>query len=223
MTSDKANSAKDLMSLYMEYIVQLRGDELRIEDFCKYAVIDSRQFYDAYGDAKELEQAIWEFIISDAISTITLDPQYSSYGQNEQLLSFFYTFFETLTLNEEFFNTHLSMRSSFSDKREVLRGMKGKFNTYIEATITNSALSGIGIDQIDIVKDILQRSQKEGFWIQFVCLIDFWKKDQSDGKEKTDIAIEKSVRAAVDLVEVAPVKSLLDLGRFIWQEKRNSN
>ena len=223
MTLDTATDSKDLMSLYMDYIVQLRGDDLSIEDFCQYADIDSGLFYDSYPDVKSLEQDIWSFILSDAISTITQDPQYDSYVQNEQLLSFFYTFFESLTLNVEYFSSHLSMRSNFSEKREVLKGMKSNFNTYIEGTITNSAFSGLGIDQIDIVKDILQRSQKEGFWIQFICLIDFWKKDLSDGKEKTDIAIEKSVRAAIDLVEVAPVKSLLDLGRFIWQEKRGSN
>jgi len=222
-TLDNSKSAKDLMSLYMDYVTQLMGDTISIEDFCKYAEIEESNFFDCYSSEKSIEQEIWRYIASDAIETITQDPQYVSFGQDEQLLSYFYTFFESLTLNQEYFAAHLALRHSFVDKKDVLKEMKKVFFNYIQDTIASNALSGIGVDQIDLVNDVMQRGQKEGFWLQFICLIDFWNKDTSEGKEKTDIAIEKSVRAAIDLVEIAPVRSLLDLGRFIWQERRNSN
>lgn len=207
----------------MEYVTQLKGDSASVEDFSTYSKITEEQFYISYSDIKAIERDIWSFILNDAIDTISNDPQYATFGQVEKLLSFFYTFFESLTLNKAYFLAHLSIRPSFNERREVAKGMKTPFHNYIEATIGSNALSGLGVDQVDFVNDIVHRGQKEGFWIQLMCLIDFWNKDQSEGKEKTDIAIEKSVRAAIDLIEIAPVKSLFDLGRFIWQEKRNSN
>ena len=223
MTLDTSTSTKDLMSIYMEYVTQLRGDLSSVEDFSTYAKIEEEHFYTHFSNLLAIEQDIWSFILKDAIDTIVQDPQYNTFGQDEQLLSFFYTFFESLTLNNEYFLAHLSIRNSFNEKREVAKGMKALFNNYIDGTIGSNPISGLGIDQVDFVNDIVQRGQKEGFWIQLLFLIDFWSKDQSERKEKTDIAIEKSVRAAIDLIEIAPVKSIFDLGRFIWQEKRNSN
>ncbi len=59
----------------------------------------------------------------------------------------------------------------------------------------------------------------EGAWVQLLFLLQFWLKDQSPGFEKTDMAIEKSVRTVFDLFDNTPVDSLLDFGKFLWKEK----
>ncbi len=175
MTLDTSTSAKDLMSLYMEYVTQLRGDQFSVEDFSTYAKIEEEYFRGYFTTLLSIEQDIWSFILNDAIDTITQDPQYITFGQDEKLLSFFYTFFESLTLNKEYFLAHLNIRNSFNEKREVAKGMKALFNNYIDATIGSNAISGLGIDQVDFVNDIVQRGQKEGFWIQLLFLIDLNK------------------------------------------------
>jgi hypothetical protein len=59
----------------------------------------------------------------------------------------------------------------------------------------------------------------EGAWVQLLFILKFWMEDQSPGFEKTDMAIEKSVRTVFDLFDNTPVESILDFGKFLWQEK----
>ena len=59
----------------------------------------------------------------------------------------------------------------------------------------------------------------EGAWIQLLFLMRFWIEDRSPGFEKTDIAIEKSVRSVFDLFDNTPLDSIVDFGKFLWEEK----
>ena len=51
----------------------------------------------------------------------------------------------------------------------------------------------------------------------------FWIEDRSPGFEKTDIAIEKSVRSVFDLFDNTPLDSIVDFGKFLWEEKIKKN
>ena len=43
--------------------------------------------------------------------------------------------------------------------------------------------------------------------------------DTSSYFEKTDIFIEKSVNTSFDILNIVPLKSLIDFGKFIFKEK----
>jgi hypothetical protein len=47
----------------------------------------------------------------------------------------------------------------------------------------------------------------------------FWLDDSSPAFEKTDIYIEKSIKATFELMNIAPIDSLIDFGKFIFKEK----
>jgi hypothetical protein len=47
----------------------------------------------------------------------------------------------------------------------------------------------------------------------------FWLDDSSPAFEKTDIYIEKSIKATFELMNIAPIDSLIDFGKFIYKEK----
>jgi hypothetical protein len=61
----------------------------------------------------------------------------------------------------------------------------------------------------------------EGAWIQLLFLLKFWMEDSSAGFEKTDMAIEKSVRTVFDLFDTTSFDSVIDFGKFLWKEKFN--
>jgi hypothetical protein len=44
-------------------------------------------------------------------------------------------------------------------------------------------------------------------------------KDSSTSFEKTDVFIEKSIHASFDLIDTKPIKSIIDLGKFLLKEK----
>jgi len=51
----------------------------------------------------------------------------------------------------------------------------------------------------------------------------FWLEDSSPSFEKTDIFIEKSVNTTFDILDIAPLKSVIDLGKFLFKEKFQMN
>jgi ubiquinone biosynthesis protein COQ9 len=51
-----------------------------------------------------------------------------------------------------------------------------------------------------------------------VATLNFWLKDKSDNFEKTDVYIEKSLKAGFELLDFSALKSVFDFGKFIWSE-----
>jgi hypothetical protein len=101
---------------------------------------------------------------------------------------------------------------------ELLKDLKREFTGYIER---------LGIDLIDIKQEqidrVQQRGLKETAWLQLLLTIKFWLDDTSPAFEKTDIYIEKSVNTSFDVLDVAPVRSLINFGKFIFKEKIQRN
>jgi hypothetical protein len=79
------------------------------------------------------------------------------------------------------------------------------------------------IEKIDLKQEklieIQEKSMSEMAWFQFLFTLKFWIEDTSIAFEKTDIFIEKSVNTSFDLMDTTPLKSLIDFGKFMWQEK----
>ena len=64
-----------------------------------------------------------------------------------------------------------------------------------------------------------EKAIQESCWFQLLLTIKFWMDDTSPALEKTDIYIEKSINTAFELMNVAPLDSLIDFGKFIFKEK----
>ena len=79
------------------------------------------------------------------------------------------------------------------------------------------------IEKIDLKQEKLvefqEKSMSEMAWFQLLITLKFWMDDTSLSFEKTDIFIEKSVNTSFDLMDIAPLKSLIDFGKFMWKEK----
>ena len=107
-------------------------------------------------------------------------------------------------------NDHKNKLKSLTSLNEL----KKSFSEYIE---------NLDIQTIDFKEDklekIQQRSIKESAWFQLLVTIKFWIDDTSPSFEKTDIFIEKSVKASFDLIDTTPLKSIIDFGKFLFKEK----
>jgi len=75
----------------------------------------------------------------------------------------------------------------------------------------------------DRIEKIVGKSLEESLWIQFILCMKFWIDDDSASLEKTDIFIEKSVNTGFELLNIKPLKSVIDLGKFLFHEKINMN
>jgi len=50
-------------------------------------------------------------------------------------------------------------------------------------------------------------------------MLQFWVDDNSTNFQKTDVAIEKSANTAFDLLGLSTLDSLIDLGKFWWNNR----
>ena len=95
-----------------------------------------------------------------------------------------------------------------------LKSLKNEFLIFINS---------LEIDKIDLKQEKFQKLQdkgfEEGFWIQLLLALKFWMNDTSPSFEKTDIFIEKSLHASFEIMNTTPIKSFIDLGKFILKEK----
>ena len=96
----------------------------------------------------------------------------------------------------------------------VLSELKKGFTAYIDS---------LDIETLDIKEEridkLQRRAMQESAWIQLLLTMKFWMDDTSASFEKTDIFIEKSVNTSFDIFNIAPLKSVIDLGKFLFKEK----
>jgi hypothetical protein len=73
--------------------------------------------------------------------------------------------------------------------------------------------------QQEKLQNFQEKTFQETSWIQLLLALKFWIDDSSPAFEKTDIYIEKSVKASFELMNIVPLDSLIDFGKFIFKEK----
>ena len=101
---------------------------------------------------------------------------------------------------------------------KALKELKRAFSQFIES---------LEIQTLDLQEERLEKIQargiKESAWFQLLVTVKFWLDDTSSSFEKTDIFIEKSVKASFDLIDTTPIKSIIDFGKFLFKEKVQMN
>jgi hypothetical protein len=123
-----------------------------------------------------------------------------------------------LTANRSYVLYALQQHKNGLKGLTMLSGLKTSFTSYIEK---------LDIETLDIKQEQVDKFQRralqESAWLQLLLTIKFWMDDTSASFEKTDIFIEKSVNTSFDVLNIAPLKSVLDLGKFIFKEKMHMN
>ena len=139
---------------------------------------------------------------------------YTTYDSRNQLLSFYFTFFENLTANRSYVVYALSDGKNQLENLKKLKGLRSMFLNYIDQL--DIEVLQIKNKQLEQIKDSVVQ---ETYWIQLMLTLKFWLDDTSKSFEKTDIFIEKSINASFDLINISPLKSFVDFGKFLIKEK----
>lgn len=203
-----------IITLYMEHI--LMGEDLpkTVYAFCKKNEIEESDFYTFFGSFEGLKQEIWNKFLENTISTLQNDGSFASFSPKNKLLTFYFTLFEVLTLNRSY------VLYVLKDNKEGLSNLAQlkQFRMSMKEFVKNN----IAIEETRVSKlsKITKPVYSEGAWIQFLFILKFWMEDNSKGFEKTDIIIEKSVNTVVDLLDSKPLENLIDLGKFLWSERK---
>jgi len=204
----------DIVSHYADYCLMHGHKPASVYKFAKDNGYEEATFYKYYASFEVLERHYFAQMFSYALEALEQSPAYAEYGGVEKLSAFYFTFFEIATANRSFVVYSLTEGSGTLKNLMKLRELRKEFTIYAQAVLDKP---------FDLkhprAEKLQQDALREGAWLQFLAIFKFWLRDTSPGFEKTDLFIEKSVKASNDLVYNTPLHSLFDLGKFIWKEK----
>nr|WP_299074288.1 TetR family transcriptional regulator C-terminal domain-containing protein [uncultured Allomuricauda sp.] len=213
-TPNSKVTEEKIINWFMNTVLEHEAIPKSIFKFCKENKIKEEDFYNYFGSFEGLQHAIWEKFYGNTISIMRKNEAYDGMTNEEKMLTFFFTFFESLTLNRSYVLFVLKEGKNTMDKMGQLKGLRKSIKEFASELIEerNSEKN---------LKILNQSPQlfSEGAWVQFLFLLKFWMDDNSAGFEKTDIAIEKSVTTIFQVFENTPLEKIIDFGKFLYKEK----
>lgn len=212
------NHKKEILSKYMEYVLEKGKPPKSIYQFSKELGIEESTFYNFYSSFDAIAYDVYGTFYDETYLLISKDETFETLDTKNKLLVFYYTFFELLTANRSYILITLKEHKNILDKLKTLQHLKEKFKDFVHH---------LEIETIDLKKEELNKTQQKGIenlaWTQLLMTLKFWIEDTSPAFEKTDLFIEKSVNASFDLLNTTPIKSLIDFGKFFFKEKIKPN
>ncbi len=202
----------------MEHILENGTAPTSIYSFAKALEIEEKDVYQYYNSFDSIAQDVYVTFLNETLKLIVADESYEELDARNKLLVFYYTFFELLTANRSYVVVTLKDNKNILEKIKLLHPLKIKFSEFVET---------LDIETLDLKKEefnkISEKALKELCWKQLLFTLKFWLDDTSSAFEKTDLFIEKSVNASFDLMDLTPVKSIIDFGKFFFKEKIKPN
>jgi hypothetical protein len=215
MATKKTIITKDkIVSMYMNYRLENNDQPKSVYQFSKINGFDESQFYSFFGTLESVEKEIFKMFLEKTVALIEKDPAYEAYDMKSKMLSFYFTFFELLSANRSYVVMSLKEHQNQLKNLMQLSELRIEFKNYITQIISDEVRT-----QHEKFQNFQEKAIQETSWIQFLLTMKFWLDDESPAFEKTDIYIEKSVKATFELMNIAPIDSLIDFGKFIFKEK----
>ena len=213
MSAKKKITQEQIISFYMDDLLSEESLAQSVYAFAKRHNFEESEFYQFFNGFDHLQEEIFAAFGHNTISMIQQSDDYAQYETQQKLLSFYFTFFELLTANRSYVMAQLSGNKDKLSVLKSLGALRRVFVKYIEQ---------LGVVHVDFKSDQLNKLRDKGvaesMWMQLLVTLKFWMEDRSKGFEKTDIFIEKSIKAQFDLIDTAPVQSVFDLAKFLWKE-----
>ncbi len=203
-----------IVSLYMNYVLENGEKPKSVYLFAKLNDFTETEFYAFFGTIESVEKEIFKMFLEMTVELLHKDENYADYDMKSKMLSFYFTFFELLTANRSYVSMSLREHENQLKNLMQLSSLRTSFKKYVAEIISDDYL----IKQ-EKIQDFQKKAIQESAWIQLLLTLKFWLEDESPAFEKTDIYIEKSVKLSFELMNIAPIDSLIDFGKFIFKEK----
>lgn len=219
MATKKTTITRDkIVSMYMNYRLENTDNPKSVYQFAKENGFEEAQFYSFFGTLESIEKEIYKIFIQKTLDMIQKDTAYENYDMKSKMLSFYFTLFEMFSANRSYVLLNLKEHKNQLKNLILLSNLRVEFKNYVSEIITDQERT-----QYEKLQNIQEKAIQESAWIQFLLILKFWIDDESPSFEKTDIFIEKSVKAAFELMNITPIESVIDLGKFLFKEKTQHN
>lgn len=215
MATKKSTITRDkIVSMYMNYTLENNDKPKSVYNFTKLNNFSEAEFYNFFGTMESVEKEIFKMFLEKTVELLQKDQDYETYDMKSKMLSFYFTFFELLSANRSYVTMSLKQHHNELKNLMQLSSLRNSFKNYV---------AGIISDEYRIKQEKFQNFQEKAIqetsWIQLLLTLKFWLEDSSPAFEKTDLYIEKSIKATFELMNITPIDSLIDFGKFLFKEK----
>lgn len=199
---------------YMEHVLLEGREPSSVFAFAKHLKTTEEAFYTHFNSFTGLERSLWAGWLAETIKTLHADSAYAEYNVREKMLAFYFTWLETLRSNRSFVLKRFWHADPKNFNPPFLGDLHEHFRQFIEDLLMEGKNTG------EVAERPFVNQYEKAFWLHFLFITHFWAHDESKAFEKTDAAIEKSVRLAFDLVGKSALDSMLDFGKFLFQNRK---
>jgi len=208
-------SHNKITSAYIEHVLTSGKQPASVYKFSQDLGIKEEDFYDFFGSFEGIEQFVWNQFAERTIQRLKADEAFTAFTTREKVLAFYYTLLEELKSNRSFVLFQLGEIRKFEGLTPgYLKTFKSTFETFIESLLSEGKGSGEVAN-----RPYLDKRYPQLFWLHLGFILLFWRDDNSAAFEQTDAAVEKSVNLAFDLIGKGAVDSVIDFGKFLYQNK----
>ena len=176
-------------------------------DFLELSILDH------YSSLNSIEKDIILGTFTETVRRLLAAQEYVDYISREKALAFFYTWLEELEEIRPFLLVIDTGERHAALGRRYLKNLETPFHDFMETLLSEGVATGeisnraFVVDKYPIM-----------LWLQAQLLYGFWLRDESEARERTDAAVEKSVNFVFDLISQNLLDSGFDLLSFILKK-----
>jgi len=199
---------------FIDSVLEHGQEPASIYKFTKDLKVKEADFYDHFNSFKALQKHIWSDFLKKTIDDLHAEEAFAEYSSREKLLALYFTLIEVLKEKRSYVMMDLQKMRKGDLNPVFLEDFKKRFYEFVDEIV----VQGKDTDEI-VDRPVIGNHYSDGLWIQTLFILQFWVNDDSKGFEKTDAAIEKAVNLAYDLMGKSPLDSMVDFGKFIFQNR----
>lgn len=184
---------------FIDYILSKGSPPHSVYEFAKEFGFEESEFYTFFGSFEQIEMKFFKQMFDYTMSLIEETPDYIAYDAPQKISTFYFIFMEVATSNRSFIKYLLPKKVTQIHKLGTMKTLREAFLNFAKQTLENPIKTNV-----KKINTIQNKMMAEGAWLQFMSIIGYWLNDSTPNFEKTDIYIEKSVRAGFDLVQTLP-------------------
>ncbi|GGK56389.1 TetR family transcriptional regulator C-terminal domain-containing protein [Rufibacter glacialis] len=209
------DTRKRIVQAFVEHVLQTGRPPASVFKFAQDLGISEEEFYRYFTSFQGVKSDVWDQIFDETFAMMHAQEVYQSYSAKEKLLSFYYTWVEVLKKHRSYL---LALYEGHPNLHKItpqeVRSFREKFKEFAKGLIQEGKAEGEIVD-----RKYISDKYDDALWLKTLFLFQFWLKDTSVSFEKTDVAIEKTVTLAFDLIGRTALDSFVDLAKFLYQSK----
>jgi AcrR family transcriptional regulator len=200
-----------IIEAYIQYLGEHGQPPVTVTRFCKDNGFDEGSFFKEFASFDALEATYWGGLVSRVVDAVRSGAEWSGFAARERYLAFLFAFMEESLASRSMLLKRLADVSPFT-RLPALRKMEARFKEFADTIVSHGLLTGEIAE-----RRLLKSFYADALYIHFRGALQFNLQDDSEGYERTDVFIEKTVKLAFELIRSQAIDSACDLGKFLFR------